>query len=61
MTIDQARNNLLSLLNAPDLRLNWQEHNALRQSVGLLYDQAKEKEEDQCQPPQLLEKTDGGT
>lgn len=54
MTVDQARKNLLSLLNHPDMKLNWQEHCGLRQSLELLYDRAKEKEEDkkECPPPQ---------
>ena len=52
MNIDQARNNLMSLLSHADLKLCWQDHCALRESVGLLYSEAKEKQEDRKPEPE---------
>ena len=46
MTIDEAKRNLDTLLNAPDLRLGFQDHMALRQSAQLLYENAKGNQED---------------
>ena len=46
MTVEQARNNLMSLLSHADLKLCWSDHCALRESVGLLYEEAKERQED---------------
>lgn len=54
MDLEQARNNLLALVNHDDLKLSFRDHMVLRQSITLLYDKAKEAEEDkkECQPPQ---------
>jgi hypothetical protein len=45
MTIDEAKRNLDVLLNAPDLKLGFQDHVTLRQSAQLLYEQAKDRQE----------------